>query len=215
MATTEHFAPQADTSNNSDTSNSPDPAAENSVKVWDPLVRLFHWSLVVAFSTAYISSEFSDDIHVIAGYTVTGLIVFRLLWGLIGTPYARFSQFVRSPKAVWHYLVALPAGKARRYLGHNPAGGAMIIALLIALSGTVILGMATLAADHQAGPLAGSWIATIDEHTLEEVHEFFANSTLLLVLLHLAGVLFSSLAHKENLVRSMFTGHKPSRDDDL
>lgn len=217
MATTEHFAPQADASNNTDANNSPDtaPAAENSVKVWDPLVRLFHWSLVVAFSTAYISSEFSDDIHVIAGYTVTCLIVFRLVWGIIGTPYARFSQFVRSPKAVWHYLVALPAGKARRYLGHNPAGGAMIVALLIALSGTVILGMATLGAEEQAGPLAGSWIATIDEHTLEEVHEFFANSTLLLVLLHLAGVLFSSLAHKENLVRSMIHGRKDSRDDDL
>jgi cytochrome b len=185
-----------------------------SVKVWDPLVRVFHWSLVLFFFTAYFTEDDFETIHVWAGYTVAALVGFRVIWGLIGTPHARFTDFVRSPAQVWRYVIAIPAGKARRYIGHNPAGGAMVITLLLSLAGTTLFGMALYGADEQAGPLAGTWIASFDEHTLKEIHEFFANFTLLLVGLHVAGVLFSSLHHRENLVRSMINGRKQARPDD-
>lgn len=187
----------------------------HTIKVWDPLVRIFHWSLVLFFFIAYLSEDEFETLHVWAGYSVAALVAFRLLWGLIGTRHARFSDFVQSPRGVWNYLVAIPAGKARRYIGHNPAGGAMVIALLLALTGTVVFGMATLGADENAGPLAGTWLASFNEHTLKEIHEFFANSTLALVFLHVAGVLFSSLHHRENLVRSMIHGRKEARADDI
>lgn len=186
----------------------------HTIKVWDPLVRIFHWSLVLFFFIAYLSEDEFETLHVWAGYSVAALVAFRLLWGLIGTRHARFSDFVQSPRGVWNYLVAIPAGKARRYIGHNPAGGAMVIALLLALTGTVVFGMATLGVDENAGPLAGTWLASFNEHTLKEIHEFFANSTLALVFLHVAGVLFSSLHHRENLVRSMIHGRKQRRDND-
>ncbi len=186
----------------------------HTIKVWDPLVRIFHWSLVLFFFIAYLSEDEFEPLHVWAGYSVAALVTFRLLWGLIGTRHARFSDFVQSPRGVWNYLVAIPAGKARRYIGHNPAGGAMVIALLLALTGTVVFGMATLGADENAGPLAGTWLASFNDHTLKEIHEFFANSTLALVFLHVAGVLFSSLHHRENLVRSMIHGRKEARADD-
>jgi cytochrome b len=185
-----------------------------SVKVWDPLVRVFHWSLVLFFFTAYFTEDDFETLHVWAGYTVAALVGFRVIWGLIGTPHARFTDFVRSPAQVWRYVVAIPAGKARRYIGHNPAGGAMVIALLLSLAGTTLFGMALYGADEHAGPLVGTWIASFDEHTLKEIHEFFANFTLLLVGLHVAGVLFSSLHHRENLVRSMINGRKQARADD-
>lgn len=186
----------------------------STIKVWDPLVRIFHWSLVLSFTVAYLSEDEFENLHVWAGYGVAGLVAFRLLWGLIGSRHARFTDFVQSPANVWRYLIAIPAGKARRYLGHNPAGGAMIIALLITLTGTVLFGMATLGAHDQAGPLAGSWLASFNDHTLKEIHEFFANSTLALVFLHIAGVLFSSLHQRENLVRAMLNGRKEQRPDD-
>ncbi|MAX56359.1 MAG: cytochrome B [Alcanivoracaceae bacterium] len=184
------------------------------VRVWDPLVRIFHWSLVLFFFSAYLSEDVSDTLHVWSGYAVTLLIIFRLAWGIIGTRHARFTDFVRSPGNVLQYLKDIPTGRAKRYLGHNPAGGAMIIALLVFIAGTVIFGMATLGADENAGPLAGSWLATFNEHTLKEIHEFFANGTLMLVFLHVAGVLFSSVHHRENLVRSMIHGRKETRSDD-
>ena len=183
-----------------------------SIKVWDPLVRIFHWSLVFFFFLACFTEDDFETIHTWAGYTVAALISFRLVWGLIGSRHARFTDFVTSPKTLFNYLIAIPAGKAKRYIGHNPAGGAMIIALLISLAGTTFFGMATFAADENAGPLAGTWIATFNEHTLKEIHEFFANFTLVLVGLHIAGVLFSSLHHRENLVRSMITGRKKRND---
>jgi len=184
----------------------------SAIKVWDRFVRIFHWSLVTLFLVAFLSEDASETIHIWAGYGMAGLIVTRLLWGFIGTQHARFSDFIKPPGQVMDYLRSLPTGRAPRYLGHNPAGGAMVLMLLLALVGTITTGMATLASDHGAGPLAGTWLASVDEHTLEEIHEFFANATLALVILHVAGVLFSSIYHRENLVRAMWTGYKASRE---
>jgi cytochrome b len=182
----------------------------NTVRVWDPLVRLFHWSLAGAFLTAFLAGDDWLNLHVPAGYTVLGLVLFRLVWGVIGTRHARFTDFVRSPAVMLAYLRDAVAVRARRYLGHNPAGGAMVIALLASLTSTAVSGLALYGYAEFSGPLAGlmysmpGWLG----NTLEDVHEFFANFTLLLVLLHLAGVALTSLQHGENLVRSMFTGRK-------
>lgn len=186
------------------------------INVWDLPVRIFHWTLAGAFFIAYVSADEVQTLHEIAGYTVAALVLFRLVWGVIGTRYARFSQFVKGPRATADYLKQMAHGKAPRHLGHNPAGAAMIIALLLALAGTTFAGMTLLATDGH-GPLAGTFLAGLHEHTVEEVHEFFANSTIFLVLLHVAGVLTSSLMHRENLVRAMINGRKraPSADPAL
>lgn len=180
------------------------------VRVWDPLVRVFHWTLVAAFLTAYLVEDDWLGLHVVAGYTVLGLVLFRLVWGVIGTRHARFTNFVRSPAAVLAYLRDVVRIHARRYVGHNPAGGAMVIALLGSLVFTAVTGLALYGHGEFSGPLAGllqgvpDWLG----NALEETHEFFANFTLLLVVLHVAGVILASLQHGENLVRSMFTGRK-------
>jgi cytochrome b len=180
------------------------------IKVWDPAVRVFHWALVLAFTTAYLSGEDWLTVHVYAGYTVLGLVAFRLLWGLIGTRHARFSDFVASPRAALAYARDAVLLRARRYVGHNPAGGLMILLVLVSLLLTVLSGLAVYAADQQAGPLVGALGGAGERwtHTLEEAHEFLANFTLLLVFVHVAGVVFESFAHGENLVRAMFTGRK-------
>lgn len=185
-------------------------STQATVKVWDPLVRVFHWSLAIAFTLAYASGEEWLDLHILAGYAAGGLIAFRLVWGVIGTRHARFSDFVRRPSAILTYLKQVISLKAPRHLGHNPAGGAMIMLLLISLAGTVLGGMALYAAADNAGPLAGL-IPTGDywHDVFEGLHEVFANLTLILVIGHLAGVLVASLMHRENLVRAMITGHKP------
>lgn len=180
------------------------------VKVWDPLVRLFHWGLVLAFFTAYLTEDDFLTAHTYAGYTVLGLVLFRIVWGIIGTRYARFSSFVSSPRLVWQYLKDTLILRARRYLGHNPVGGAMIILLLISLSLTTFTGIAAYGAIESAGPL-GSTLGNAGEFwedVFKETHEFFANFTVMLVAIHVAGVLVVSLLHRENLVKAMFTGYK-------
>jgi cytochrome b len=186
------------------------PDKHNTVRVWDPLVRVFHWTLAVAFLTAYLVEDDWLGLHVVAGYTVLGLVLFRLVWGAIGTRHARFTDFVHSPTAVLAYLKDALAIRARRYLGHNPAGGAMVIALLVSLTFTSVSGLALYGYGEFSGPLAGLMQGAPDwlGNTLEDTHEFFANFTLLLVLLHLAGVALASLQHGENLIRSMVTGRK-------
>jgi cytochrome b len=183
----------------------------NEVVVWDPLVRLFHWSLVASFTVAYFSGE--DDVlslHVWSGYVAGGLILFRLLWGMIGPQHARFADFVCSPKLVWAYAQDLRRGKAARTLGHNPLGGAMIIALLVLLALSILSGLVYYGADEAAGPFAGLMRGTGQEanDALKELHEFISNLCLLLVFLHIGGVLVSSWLHRENLVRAMITGRK-------
>lgn len=170
------------------------------VKVWDPLVRLFHWSLVLSFTIAWISAEEWDRLHEWSGYAVAALVAARLLWGLFGTRHARFSDFVHKPSTVMVYLKDVLVMKSRRYLGHNPAGGAMVVALLAALAGTAGTGVATTT-DAYWGV---EWV--------EELHELLANLTLMLVGLHVAGVIVASLQHRENLIRSMVTGLKRKED---
>ena len=186
----------------------------NTVRIWDPFVRIFHWVLVGAFVVAYISEDDYLDIHTTAGYTVLTLVALRLVWGFVGSRHARFTDFVRPPGEALSYVKDTFLGRARRYLGHNPAGGLMIIAMLASLLVTTFTGVALLGADEHAGPLAGlmAGVSHGFEEGLEEVHEFFANFTVALVLGHLLGVLVESLLHRENLVRAMFTGNKPLRD---
>ncbi len=180
---------------------------ENTIKVWDPLIRFFHWSLVFFFFLAYITEDDWMTVHSYAGYSIAFLIIFRLVWGFIGTRHARFSDFVCSRQVVMSYLKQLPRGKAKRYIGHNPAGAAMIVVLLFGVAMTVFSGMSLYATEGH-GPLAATFFSSWSEDLLEEIHEFFADFTLLLVITHVGGVLLSSLLHRENLVRAMISGRK-------
>ncbi|WP_432741330.1 cytochrome b/b6 domain-containing protein [Methylobacter sp. G7] len=176
------------------------------IKVWDLPLRIFHWLLVAGFFIAYLTEDDLLTVHVWAGYLVSGLLVFRLIWGFIGNDYARFSNFLCSPAKSIAYLKDLIALKTQRYLGHNPAGAAMIVLLLVSLLMTVITGFAVYGADQAAGPLAA--IGSANEKMWEEVHEFFANFTLILVVVHVIGVAVESYIHHENLVRAMLHGFK-------
>lgn len=168
--------------------------------VWDVVVRVFHWSLVASFAVAYASAEVSDIAHEIAGYTVLALVAIRVVWGFIGSPHARFSDFVRTPRAVLAYLGALSRGEAPRYIGHNPAGGAMIVALLVAMLVIGISGHMMLTESF----FGVAWVETL--------HATAVHATLILIVLHIAGVLVSSWLHRENLVLAMLTGRKRAPD---
>lgn len=166
------------------------------VKVWDPVVRLFHWALVLSFATAWLSADLSKPLHHWAGYVAGTLIAIRLVWGIVGGRYARFAQFVKSPGTILNYMPDIAAGRERRFLGHNPAGGAMIVALLLAVAGLVLTG----------------WLSTTDAFFgvawVEQTHEVLTKLALGLVTLHLAGVALASFRHRENLPAAMLTGRK-------
>lgn len=198
----------------------------NNIPVWDILIRLFHWFLVVFFTIAYVIEE--GLWHIYSGYIVLGLISFRVLWGLIGSRYARFSHFIYSPKNVFIYLASLASPHPKRYIGHNPAGGWMIVALLVCLFVVTLSGIKLYAVEEGRGPLASIGSDTLivraayaseyaheeneEEHEAhefwEEIHEISANLTLFLIFLHVAGVFVAGYLHKENLVKAMFTGKK-------
>ncbi len=183
---------------------------QNEIKVWDPLVRVFHWSLVASFAIAYLTEDDLLGVHTWAGYVVAGLVAFRLIWGLVGTRHARFSDFVRGPATVMAYLKDIAAFRARRYIGHNPAGGVMVLALLIMLILTCVSGIAVYGIEPGAGPLAGALAGLSHDagEAIGEVHEVLANLTLFLVVMHVAGVVLAGVQHEENLVRAMVTGRK-------
>jgi cytochrome b len=183
------------------------------ISVWDPLVRIFHWSLVVFFIIAFVTEDDWLYLHSYAGYSITGLLIFRILWGLIGTRYARFSSFVTAPSKVREYLQSMLTGRPKHYLGHNPAGGMMIVAMLVVLLLTAFSGMATLATEG-LGPLANTFFASWSDDWLEEIHETLANLALLLVIIHIAGVLVSSVTHGENLIRAMINGRKQPQPEE-
>ena len=189
--------------------NSPS-AAHRQIRVWDLPVRLFHWSLALGFSIAYLTEDDLLSVHVWAGYTLLVLILIRFVWGFVGSRHARWSNFVKSPSEISVYLRDTVQLKAERYTGHNPAGGAMVVALISSLTATILSGLAVYGGQELSGPLAPllSGIPAAWAHQLEDLHEVFANLTLALVFLHLAGVAVTSLLHRENLVKPMITGLK-------
>jgi cytochrome b len=166
------------------------------IRVWDPLVRAFHWMLALSFAVAWFSSEHSGRLHELAGYAAGVLVLARVAWGYFGSRYARFSQFMQPPAAVAAYLRSIATGAERRYIGHNPAGGAMIIVLLASIMATAATGW-MLTTDTFWGSLA-----------VQRVHSILARGVLLLVLVHLGGVALASVRHRENLVRAMVIGDK-------
>ncbi len=178
------------------------PPTPRRVLVWDAPVRVFHWLMVLSFAGAYVTAESERFrlLHVTLGYTLAGLVIFRLVWGLAGTRHARFSDFVRGPAAIWRYLRSLVGGRAEHHVGHNPAG-ALAIVLLLGLSLAV-----TASGFVLYNQLSGEW--------MEDVHEAAANLMLAVVLVHVAGVAVSSWLHRENLVGAMITGRKTARPED-
>jgi cytochrome b len=177
------------------------------VYVWDPFVRIFHWSLVVAFTVAYLTEDDILTVHVWAGYVVGVLVVARIVWGLVGSRHARFSDFIYDPATTLRYVRDLVFFRAERHLGHSPGGGAMVVLLLSFLTATVVTGLVVYGGEQQAGPLAGMFTKDTGE-SMEEIHEVIANITLAFVLAHVAAVVLASFAHRENLVRAMVTGYK-------
>jgi cytochrome b len=193
------------------------------VRVWDPMIRVFHWGLVAAFAVAYLSAEELSTVHEVSGYVVAGLVAFRLIWGFVGSRYARFTQFLKGPSATVAYLRDVVGHRERRYLGHNPAGAAMVVALLVALSGTAFTGWlledeARLAMLPDLPQIVAPAFADENgeereyllggESAVEEAHEVLANLMLLLIAVHVGGVVLTSLRHRENLARAMVTGDK-------
>lgn len=171
------------------------PSSTKDIKVWDPFIRVFHWSLVAGMLYEFIDDD-GDKLHHYVGYGLAALVLMRLVWGFIGTKHARFSDFVCSRKVVLNYLRSMLTFHPKRYIGHNPAGGAMVLALMASILVTAFSG----------------WMTTTDTFWgvswVEELHEFCANFTLVLIVVHVAGVLLASIQHKENLVRSMWNGRK-------
>ena len=173
--------------------------APRAERVWDPFVRAFHWSLVGLFIVAFVTGDEVEWLHFAAGYAIAGLVALRVAWGFVGPRHARFRDFVRPPRQVLAYVRDAVRVQAPRYLGHNPAGGAMVLAMLALLAGISATGF-MMTTDAFWG---AQWV--------EELHEALVNMMLILIALHVAGVLLSSFSHGENLIRAMFTGWKRAR----
>ena len=165
------------------------------VRVWDPVVRLFHWS-VVAGCTINLIMEEGNRLHRAVGYMVAAAVVVRVLWGFVGTRHARFTSFIPTPAILLEYLRALISRTEPRYIGHNPAGSIMIMALLGSLVAVSVTG----------------WMMGLDRffgnEPLEELHETFAMTIAALAVIHVAAAIFESIRHRENLIKAMFTGKK-------
>ena len=170
------------------------------VRIWDPLVRLFHWSLVASVAVAWITADEWDRPHELVGYLALGLVAVRVVWGFVGTRHARFASFVRGPATVLSYAGDVLRGRDRRYLGHNPLGALMILALVLSVVGTGVSG----------------WLTTTDafwgSEAMEELHEGLATLVLCLAAVHVGGVVLSGMRHGENLIHAMVTGDKRAPD---
>lgn len=166
------------------------------VLVWDLPLRVFHWLLALSFVGAFLTAESERwrDVHAVLGYTTLALVAFRLLWGVSGTRYARFGALPIAPRRALSYLKSMVAGRPEHHVGHNPAGSLAIYALLLLAGAAALSGFAALA-DNGDG-----WLG--------EMHEGFANALLAVVIIHVAGVVAGSLAHRENLPLAMLTGRK-------
>lgn len=180
-----------------------DLAPRHMQRVWDPFVRIFHWSQAILITVSWLTSDDLKTVHKASGYAIAILLATRMVWGFVGPRHARFSDFLRKPRVVRDYLRQMWEGREPRYIGHNPAGGMMVLALMGTVAATALTG----------------WLQTTDafwgSEALEEVHGALANLILVLVALHLGGVLLASLRHNESLFQAMIDGRKraPGPDD--
>ena len=165
------------------------------IPVWDIVVRLIHWTLVASVAYEFLFMAGTKS-HNYVGYLILALIVFRIIWGFVGSYYARFGEFVKAPSVTLSYLVDIRRGTPRRYVGHNPAGAAMILVLLLMVSASALTGWA-LRTDALWG-----------ERWIEILHEYLSYATLLFIAAHVCGVIVASLQHRENLTKAMITGRK-------
>ncbi len=177
------------------------------VKVWDPAVRLSHLAMGVLVLVAFLTSEEDDrlPLHMRLGLVLLGVVVFRIVWGFVGTPHARFADFVRGPKVVLEALKAMARGTPTHTVGHNPVGALMVLALLGTLLVTASTGVLLALGPDWEGPLMLSKRAL---HLVKELHEGAAEALPVLVVLHVAGVLLSSVLERQNLPLGMVTGFK-------
>lgn len=165
------------------------------VLVWDLPLRVFHWLLAGSFVGAFLTAESERwrDVHAVLGYTALAMVAFRVLWGVFGTRYARFGALPLAPRRALAYLRSLVSARPEHHVGHNPAGSLAIYALLILAAATALTGLAAFAD-------GGKWLG--------ELHEGVANAMLAVVVVHIAGIVVGSLAHRENLAAGMLTGRK-------
>jgi cytochrome b len=166
------------------------------VRVWDPLVRIFHWGLVAAFVVAWFSHGGYLALHRLSGYAIAALVLLRVSWGVVGSPHARFADFLRGPRELAAYAGLLVRGHEPRYIGHNPAGGAMVVVLLALLAALCATGVMLDTPRFR------------DDGGVKEVHDLLTDAALACIALHLAGVAYASWRHRENLVAAMISGSK-------
>ena len=182
------------------------------IAVWDLGVRLFHWLLVAAVGIAAVTGLFGPlnrlSLHVAAGVTVGGLLLFRIVWGFAGTTYARFSSFAFRPSAIAVYVKGLQAGSHIGYLGHNPLGSAMVFALLAVLALNVTTGVIVLGGVDKQGPSAFA-VSYETGVTVRLIHQTLAYVLLVMIVGHLTGVVHESFRSDTKLVIAMITGEKP------
>ena len=172
------------------------------IRVWDAPTRVFHWLLVLSFAGAYLTSESErwSLVHITLGYTLGGLIAFRLIWGFVGTRYARFTSFVKGPSEVLQYAKSMATLKPKHFVGHNPLGAVAIVLLIVSGIAIVVTGYAAF------NEIGGEWVA--------ELHEVASHIMLILVGIHIVGVIAASWLHKENLARAMVNGFKQGKAAD-
>ena len=172
------------------------------IRVWDAPTRVFHWLLVLSFAGAYLTSESErwSLIHITLGYTLGGLLAFRLIWGFVGTRYARFTSFVKGPSEVLQYAKSMATLKPKHFVGHNPLGAVAIVLLIMSGIAIVVTGYAAF------NEIGGEWVA--------ELHEVASHIMLILVGIHIVGVIAASWLHKENLARAMVNGFKQGKAAD-
>ncbi len=191
--------------------------SQGQIRVWDAFVRLFHWTLVLLFASAFLTGEFrANEIHLWLGYGVGILLLARLLWGVVGSPYARIRTWLYSPRETLAYLKDSIKGHPKDYAGHNPLGALMVMALILMISVIVTSGLLIAGAIEFEGPLVELTQTMSDAraYALRSLHEIAATFTLLLIALHVLGAIVASIQHHENLIKAMFTGYKkcpPSR----
>ena len=186
------------------------------IRLWDPLLRAFHWLLALSVTAAWLLGKFgpsSMTLHFWCGYVVTGLLIFRLVWGIVGPPPARFSHFLRGPGAVGGYARNIFLREPSHWPGHNPLGALSVIAMLAVLAAQVTTGLISDPEDFiNVGPLA-SQVSGATSRAAVGWHHLGSTLVLILVILHVAMILFYRFWKREDLVRPMITGRKQVRDE--